>query len=80
MVGALWISPKSDRIYSAAADGTVRIWHVPQGRPLQNLPLAELLTTLRAQTNLRVVVDAKAENGYRIEYDRFPGWETAPTW
>jgi len=79
-VTAVWISPESDRIFTAAKDGTVRIWDVPQGRPLHNLPLDELLATLRAQTNLRVVVDAKAENGYRIEYHKFPGWETAPTW
>ena len=79
-VGALFIPPASDRVYSAATDGTVRIWDVPHSRPLHNLPIAELLATIRAQTNLRVVVDAKAEKGYRVEYDKFPGWKTAPIW
>ena len=79
-VGAVWITPESDRIYSASSDGTARIWEVPQGRPLHNLPIAELLATLRAQTNMRVVVDAKAPNGYQIVYDTFPGWAKAPTW
>lgn len=79
-VGAVWIPPESDRIYSAAADGTVRIWSVPGGVPLHTLPLPELLAVLRAQTNLRVVPDAKAADGYRVVFDRFPGWQTAPAW
>ena len=79
-VGALWISPESDRICSAANDGTVRIWAVPKGVVLHTLPLPKLLDALRAQTNMRVVLDPKAPDGYRIKYDRFPGWEKAPIW
>jgi WD40 repeat protein len=79
-VGALWISPESDRIYTAGREGIVKIWEVPHGRSLNSLPIADMLATLRAQTNLRVVVDSKAQNGYRIVYDRFPGWEKAPAW
>jgi WD40 repeat protein len=81
-VSGVWITPESDRIYSAAQDGTVRIWEVPDFSrpPLHTLPRARLLATLRAQTNMRIVVDADAENGYRIEHDRFAGWETTPSW
>jgi WD40 repeat protein len=79
-VGALWISPESDRIYSAAQDGTVRIWDVPQGQPLHACPLPELLEVLRAQTNMRIALDSRATNGYRIDYVRFPGWKTTPAW
>jgi len=79
-VTAVWISPECDRIMSAGEDGTVRVWDVPAGPPQQTLPRKEFMALLRAQTNIRVVTDAKAENGYRTEFDRFPGWMTAPAW
>jgi len=79
-VTAVWISPECDRIMSAGEDGTVRTWDVPTGPCLQSLPRKEFLALLRAQTNVRIVTDARAENGYREELDRFPGWATAPTW
>jgi len=79
-VGAVWISPDSDEIRSASGDGVVRSWEVPEGPPVHTLPYAELMKILRAQTNMRAVLDAEAEEGYRIVYDRFGGWETAPTW
>ncbi len=77
-VTAVWISPDSDEIRSASKDGTVRVWQVPEGKPLQTLPREELLDILRAQTNLRIVTDPDAEDGYRIVYDDFPGWENTP--
>ncbi len=74
------VLPDNGGILSASADGTVRIWDIPQGRPLHTLPLGEFLETLHAQTNMRIVTDVETEEGYRIEYDRFPGWETVPEW
>ena len=79
-VTALWISPESDEIRTAGTDGTVRIWDVPDGPRTHSLPHAEFLDILRAQTNMRVVTDIDADEGYRIVYDRFPGWEKAPVW
>jgi WD40 repeat protein len=79
-VRAVWISPGNDEIRSTGDDGTVRIWEMPEGPPLISRPRGELLDILRAQTNVRVVVDAEAEDGYRVVYDPFPGWKTAPTW
>jgi hypothetical protein len=80
-VTALWISPHSEEIRSAAEDGTVRIWSVPRDRrPVHNLPHGEFLTFLRAQTNMRVVTDVEAENGYRVVYDEFSSWEMVPPW
>lgn len=67
------------KIMSASIDHTVRIWDIPQGRPLYNRPLKEFLEILRAQTNMRII-NVEAEEGYSIVYDRFPGWETAPSW
>ncbi len=79
-VGAVWISPDSKEIRSASSDGLVCSWEVPDGKPVHTLPYMEFMEVLRSQTNMRVVSDVDAEEGYRIEYDRFPGWETAPDW
>jgi WD40 repeat protein len=79
-ITAIWVSPESDEIRTAALDGTVRIWEVPAGDRVHSLPHAELMKVFLAQTNMRIVTDADAEEGYRVEYDRFPGWETAPSW
>lgn len=56
------------------------LWPMPQGKPLDTLSYDELLTQLRALTNVRVVADKNSTNGYRIDYAPFPGWETAPSW
>jgi serine/threonine protein kinase/WD40 repeat protein len=79
-IKGIWISPDSDEIRTASSDGTFCIWEVPNGPRTQNLPHDELLAVLRAQTNMRIVFDADSKEGYRIEYDPFPGWETAPEW
>lgn len=69
-----------ERIMSASVNGPVLVWEIPQGRPLHTLPLKELLGILHDQTNMRIVTDTETDEGYRIIYDRFPGWETAPGW
>jgi WD40 repeat protein len=79
-VDAVWVSPDSKEIRSAGEDGLVLSWDVPTGARLHTMPHAELVEYLRAQTNMRVVPDVDADEGYRIEYDRFPGWETTLTW
>jgi hypothetical protein len=68
-------------IMSASPDGTVKVWDIPQGRPLHDRPIEEFLALLRAQTNMRIVPDADEDVGYRITYDPFPGWaEPPPPW
>ena len=57
---------------------TLRLWRVPEGRPLQSLPHEELLDRLSAQTNLRVVPDKTSHTGYRVDAAPFPGWEKVP--
>ena len=79
-VDGIYISPDGEEIRSASTDGTVRVWQRPRGRPIHDLPIDEFLSVLKAQTNLRAVLDDDAESGYRIEYDPIPGWETAPEW
>lgn len=56
----------------------LRLWRMPEGRPIHTLPHDEFLDYLRAQTNLRVVRDETADTGYRVEAGPFPGWETVP--
>jgi len=77
---AVQVLPGNREFISASADGTVRVWDLPVGPPRLSRPLKEFLATLRAQTNMRIVTDVETEDGYRIEYDRFPGWEATPTW
>ena len=48
--------------------------------PLHTLPHEDLLTRLRALTNVRIVEDEASSTGYRLDYAPFPGWEKVPEW
>lgn len=65
---------------SEQLDTVVRLWKMPTGKPLHALAYDELLKKLRSLTNVRVVADEKSSTGYRIQFERFPGWEILPTW
>ncbi len=79
-VWTLAVSPGGDRIASAAVDGTIRLWAMPDmSRPaLQTLPLDELLARLRAFTNARVARDEAAPEGYRVEWEPISRWPRHP--
>ncbi len=79
-ITGIWISPASDEIRTVSPDGFVCVWEIPSGPRTHTLPHNEFLAVLRAQTNMRAVLDADAEEGFRVEFDPFPDWETAPTW
>ncbi len=81
-VRSLAISPAGDKIASGSDDTTVRLWPMPDltKPPAQTLPLPQLLAKLKSQTNLRVVADAGAPGGYRLEAGPFPGWAVVPEW
>jgi hypothetical protein len=66
---AVALDPTESMVATGSRDGTVRI-----GRH------EEVLATLRSWTNLRVVPDAQAATGWKLEQGRFPGWAKAPTW
>jgi WD40 repeat protein len=78
VVSAIWISPDSREIRTAGTDGLVLCWDIPTGKSMHAVPHTEFVQFLQAQTNMRVILDNDAVGGYRIEYDRFPGWETSP--
>ena len=50
--------------------------------PLHTLPHDELIRTLEALTNLRVVPDDEDSTGYGVETDMnaYRGWQTPPEW
>ena len=49
--------------------------------PLHTLPYDELLATLRALTNVRLIEDADSPEGWSLTFEPFPGWNvTPPKW
>ncbi|MEJ2190270.1 MAG: WD40 repeat domain-containing protein, partial [Acidobacteriota bacterium] len=81
-VKRLVIDPKGRWIASGGADGTVRLWPMPDldAPPLHTLPREELIAKLKTLTNLRAVRDPESATGWQIEVGPFPGWETVPSW
>jgi hypothetical protein len=75
------VSPDG-RWVASTAGGEIRLWPMPDVSkpPLHTLPRETLLATLDRLTNLRVIEDATAPTGYKIEVGPFPGWKDVPTW
>jgi WD40 repeat protein len=68
------------RWIASAAGGEIRLWPMPDlsQPPLHTLPLQALVAKLGGLTNLRLVEDAAAGTGIRLEAGPFPGWGNAP--
>ena len=81
-VNVIAISPDSRWIASGDEDGEIRIWPMPDvtGPPIHTMPHAELVATLKRQTNLRVVRDEGSSDEWKVEIAPFPGWKEVPTW
>jgi WD40 repeat protein/predicted Ser/Thr protein kinase len=76
-----FVDAESDRIITFHADGSIRGWPIPTGRPLFSLPRDEFLEVMRAQTNVGAVPHPDRPGAYRIEVVRpWEGWKTLPSW
>ncbi len=51
-----------------------------RGNAIPHALLREILSRIRALTNLRVVSDDASDTGYRVEVGPFPGWKKLPEW
>ncbi len=74
-VGDVVFHPGGEWIASTESDAVVRLWRMPQGKPLASLSYNEFLNYLRDQTNVRVVADKGSLGGYRIHKQPFYGWK-----
>ena len=65
-----------------ASDEEIRLWPMPDlsQPPLHTLPYEELLAKLRSLTNIRLVEDPDAPEGWSLTFEPFPGWEATPMW
>jgi len=81
-VSEIAISQDLRWVASSGADGTLRLWPMPDlsKPPLHTLPREELIAKLKTLTNLRVVRDEESTSGWKLEVGPFPGWETVPSW
>jgi WD40 repeat protein len=80
IVGDVIVHPTGEWIASTEQFGpTIRLWRMPEGKPIHTLPYQELLKALQEVTNVRVVQDSRSLDGYRIEYAVFPGWKDVPS-
>ena len=82
IVYAIAVSPDGRWIASGGNDRTVRLWPMPDlsQPPLHTLPHDKLIAKLHSLTNLRVVQDPNAPEGWKEEVGPFPGWKEVPTW
>jgi WD40 repeat protein len=81
MVESLAVSPDG-RWIASVAGGELFLWPMPDlaKPPLHTLPHDQLLSTLDALTNLRVVADQSSATGWTLDLAPFPGWKKVPTW
>ena len=64
----------------AKDESMLRLWPIPEGPPLLTLPREEFLKHLRSRTNLRIVPDAEAENGFKLDVEPISAEDALSEW
>jgi WD40 repeat protein len=81
-IHSLSISPDGRWIASGESHDKIRLTPMPNlSKPAPHtLPYDQFLAKLKSFTNLRVVPDSRSSTGWKLEVDKFPGWEKVPEW
>jgi WD40 repeat protein len=76
---AIAFTPDGKKLLSVGGP-IIRSWRLPEGKPLLDLDSRSFIAGLEAFTNVRMLEDEAAPNGYHVGLAPFTGWMNEPQW